>query len=186
MLAQFDFKATLQASAYFLKKANAPMKYLKLLKLLYLADREMLLNHGLLITCDNFRAMQHGPVLSNTYDNIKGIDIQNSPIWSNYIRRLSNYYVELIKDPGIGWLSEAETDVLDHIYNQYGRYPVWKIRDFTHELPEWKNKAVAVDSDRFSIPFTPIDVLKDNNREDIIPAYQEHRDIAQELDKLGC
>ena len=184
MLAQFDFKATLQASAYLLKKANAPMKYLKLLKLLYLADRAMLLNQGLLITCDNFLAMQHGPVLSHTYKIIKGKDLQNSPTWNSYIRSLPNYYIELIKDPGIGWLSEAETDVLDHIYNEYGGYPVWKIRDFTHELPEWKNKAVNLES--FSVPFTPIDVLKDNNQEDIIPAYQEHRNIAQELDKLGC
>lgn len=55
MLAHFDFKKTLQSAAYLLKKNGGSMEIDKLLYLLYLADREMLLNHGLVITCDEYR-----------------------------------------------------------------------------------------------------------------------------------
>ncbi len=182
MLAHFDFPKTLQASAYLLKKANAPMKYLKLLKLLYLADREMLLNHGLVITCDNYCAMKHGPVPSHTYDIIMGRDPVNCPEWNHFIQPTGNKCVELIIDPGIEELSEADTDYLDDVFNRYGSWNVWQVRDFTHTLPEWINR--PEEKNTSSVPFTPIDILRENGCEDVIPVYQEHIDIARELDLL--
>lgn len=182
MLAHFDFKTTLQASAYLLKKANAPMEYLKLLKLLYLADREMLLKHGLVITCDNYCAMKHGPVPSYTYDIIKGDDSESCRIWNIHIKHCKKASVYLVKDPGIGWLSEADTDYLDDVYNKYGSWDIWDVRDFTHTLPEWINR--SDEKYTSSVSFTPIDILRENGCEDLIPTYQEHIDIARELDLL--
>ncbi len=40
------------------------MSYMKLIKLLYLADREALARWGRPITTDTYVAMKHGPVLS--------------------------------------------------------------------------------------------------------------------------
>lgn len=181
MLAHFDFQKTLQASAYLLKKANAPMKYLKLLKLLYIADKEMLLTCGIVITCDQYYAMPHGPVLSTTYDLIKGANLPESSIWRDYIKNVNDYQVELVKDPGVEELSEADTDTLDHVYDEYGRWTSRQIENFTHKFPEWKNRPDAVST---SVRFTPEDILRENDCEDLIPVYQEHINIAREFDLL--
>ena len=182
MLAHFDFQKTLQASAYLLKKANAPMKYIKLLKLLYMADKEMLLQYGTVITCDQFCAMPHGPVLSKTYDLIKGVLLPESSAWNSYIKRTANYMVELIADPGIEDLSEADTDALDHVYEEFGNLDSNQIEQHTHEFPEWKNRPGAQNS---SIPFTPVDVLRENGKKQLIPVYLEHLNIARALEWLN-
>ena len=182
MLAHFDFDKTLQASAYLLKKANEPMKYIKLLKLLYLADKEMLLTYGIVITCDQYCAMPHGPVLSRTYDLIKGVSLPESPAWNAYIEKIGKYFVNLTSDPGTEWLSEVDIETLDHVYEQYGSWGSKKIEIFTHEFPEWKNRPAAI---RTSVPFTPIDILRENGKENIIPVYQEHIDIAKDLEWLN-
>ena len=61
---------TTQLAARFLHKAGGSMPYLKLLKLMYYADRQMLITRGTLITFDKWVAMKLGPVLSSTYDLI--------------------------------------------------------------------------------------------------------------------
>ena len=180
MLAHFDFQKTLQASAYLLKKANKSMPYLKLIKLLYIADKEMLLEHGIVITCDQYYAMPHGPVLSTTYDLIKGTGLPESSTWRTYIIT-DNYQVKLVNDPGIEDLSEADTDMLDQVYDKYGQWTSNRIENLTHDFTEWKNRPAAVST---SVLFTPEDILRENGCEDIIPAYQEHIEIAKELDML--
>ncbi|HSZ59207.1 MAG TPA: Panacea domain-containing protein [Tepidisphaeraceae bacterium] len=86
MLIPFDpFKVT-QAAAVLLKtEANRSMSRLRLLKLLYIADREALKERARPITGDRPVAMDHGPVLSHTYDLIKGTDFA-SPTWERYLR----------------------------------------------------------------------------------------------------
>ena len=37
---------------------------------MYLADRRMLVEHGITITGDTMKSMKHGPVLSNVFDLI--------------------------------------------------------------------------------------------------------------------
>jgi len=46
--------------------------YLRLLKLLHIADREWLAETGESITGDRAYAMKYGPVLSSIYDLVKG------------------------------------------------------------------------------------------------------------------
>ena len=48
-------------AARLLKLHGAAMPYLKLIKLLYLADRQALLELGRPISCDLFVSMPHGP-----------------------------------------------------------------------------------------------------------------------------
>ncbi len=56
-------KAT-QAAVYLVGRANGEIKYLKLIKLLYLAERTTLLRFILSITGDQFYSLKFGPVLS--------------------------------------------------------------------------------------------------------------------------
>jgi len=34
-------------------------------------------------------------------------------------------------------LSRAEEDILDRVFEKYGRLSRWEIRDLSHKLPEW-------------------------------------------------
>jgi uncharacterized phage-associated protein len=126
-------KKTVQAAAEFLKRNGGKMDYIKLLKLLYYTDREMLLRFGALMTYDRWFAMKCGPVLSATYDLIK----QNSEsIWSKHIRT-EGYTLVLMDDPGDDELSVAEKKVIDETFKKHGDKSKWDLVDETHHLPEW-------------------------------------------------
>ena len=68
----FDLAKTVQAAALLLREHHNRMEYIRLLKLLSIADREMLARRGRTLTGDRAVAMKRGPVLSTVYDLIKG------------------------------------------------------------------------------------------------------------------
>ena len=71
MLRQFSVERTAQAAAVLLRRADGHrMPYIRLLKLLYVADRESVRGTGFPITGDDPCAMRRGPVLSITHDLI--------------------------------------------------------------------------------------------------------------------
>jgi uncharacterized phage-associated protein len=70
----FNIEKAIQAVAALLHfHGSKEMSYLRMLKLLYIADRETLKETGRPITGDRIVAMEHGPVLSSVYDLIKGV-----------------------------------------------------------------------------------------------------------------
>ena len=92
------------------------MSYMKLLKLLYLADRQALLELGRPITFDRFVAMPHGPVLSRTCDLITSEPDPLGPTyWGRYISAPSNYEVGLLGEVPNDQLSPAEEAILDSV-----------------------------------------------------------------------
>src|SRR5438552_1173164 len=88
-----------QMSAYLLKRRGGRMAYLKLLKLLYLADRQSMSRYGESISGDCMVAMPHGPVLSRTYDLILcgSLPTVAEDGWNEWIQAESNYEVSLKK-----------------------------------------------------------------------------------------
>ncbi|MFN7952153.1 MAG: Panacea domain-containing protein [bacterium] len=61
-------KRAAQAAAHVLQRHGGRFNYMHLIKELYLADRQSLIDRGVLITGDAMFAMRHGPVLSNILD----------------------------------------------------------------------------------------------------------------------
>lgn len=57
----FDEHKATQAAAYLLRRGGGRMRYMKLIKLLYLADRTALIETGSPITGDRFVAMKLVP-----------------------------------------------------------------------------------------------------------------------------
>jgi uncharacterized phage-associated protein len=131
------------------------MSYMKLIKLLYFADREALLTLGRPITFDRFFSMRHGPVLSRTYDLIAAEPDPDDPTyWHEYISVPDRYYdVTLLQDAPNSQLSRAEETVLDRVFDRVGHLSRWQIRDLSHKLPEWK------DPDKTSQPINLREVL---------------------------
>ena len=97
---KFNYQRTLQAVSVLLRRSG-PSKsdnYMRLIKLLYIADRESLKETGRPITGDSVVAMERGPVLSHVLGLIKGQSF-NSPDWEKFIVQ-ENYNIRLINDPG--------------------------------------------------------------------------------------
>ena len=135
------------------------MSYLKLIKLLYLLDRETLLRWGRPVTTDRYVSMDNGPVVSRIYDLIReerapGTD----PIWRHYISAPQEWEVALLADLETDELSRAEEALIDEIYAAYGKMTRWDLVRVSHDLPEWQ------DPNGSAIPIQYRDILRAGNK----------------------
>lgn len=138
---QFKEKKTTQAALYLLKKRGGQMSYMKLIKLLYMADRESLRLWGHPITYDSYVSMNKGPVLSQTYALLIEGTPKEDNYWAKHISPPSNYEVGITKEEDeFDELSEIDRQTLDAVFALYGRLDRWSLVEKLHkELPEWKN-----------------------------------------------
>lgn len=135
----FKYEKTLQAVAYLLRREpSRQMNYMRLIKVLYMADRESIMASREPITGDSVVAMKRGPVLSHLLDLVKGHDIR-SPQWTTCVQR-EGYVVRLVSDPGNGALSEHDMVVLDKVAEQFQDHDEWDMVEHTHRLAEVKKR----------------------------------------------
>ncbi len=132
----FDFKKSLEASAYLLELAGGSMEYVRLLDLLYMAERELLAEKALPLTGDLALAMSHGPVLSTISDMILDKNWQ-APDWHKFIKR-SGYSVKLITDPGFEHLSACIIDKLREVHFRHYEMNLGEVIDLAQTFSEWK------------------------------------------------
>ncbi len=153
---KFNEAKTTQIAAFFIRKHGGTLNYTKLIKLLYLADREAFGLWERPLTGDSYVSMGKGPVLSKTYDLINyKEDPQNKSYWYNFISKTS-YEVTLISDPGINELSKRETDLIDRIFGKYKDKDWGEMIDICHQCcPEWQHPGDT------SIPIRIEDILRE-------------------------
>src|SRR6516162_8534668 len=132
---RFNFDKALQAAGVLLSLDGDRMEQIRLLKLLYIADRELLVETGKTITGDRAVAMRHGPVLSQVYDLVRG-ESSSAGEWGRSIRTV-NHAVELRKDPGRGELSRGEIEKLTEVTDRYRHVDDWALSEATHDFEEW-------------------------------------------------
>lgn len=139
----FDERKVTQAAAYFLHRRGGEMSHLKLMKLLYLADRESMRRYGEPISQDRMVSMPHGPVLSQTYDLMSGCAQSSEDGWESWIADIQDHQVKLrreVKPDELGYLSDADIEILEQVWQQFGGMKRWEIRDYTHDhCPEWED-----------------------------------------------
>ena len=139
----FKARKAAQVAAFFAKAQGGTINVLKLVKLIYLADRAFLLKFDSTITNDRFVSMDHGPVNSMTLDYIDGCQLERDA-WEAFVSDRAGYEIGLV-NPNIqvddfDELSEAETDVLQETWVQFGWMTKYQIRDYTHKFcPEWED-----------------------------------------------
>ena len=139
----FNERKTAQMAAYLLKKRGGRMSHLKLMKLLYLADREAMGRYGMPMTGDRFVSMDQGPVLSTTLNLMDG-EVESGPGgWEEWISAKENHELSLRSDAGLAGLdelSQADIDILDSVWRDFGHWGRWKLRDYTHQhCGEWND-----------------------------------------------
>ncbi len=163
----FDEMKATQAACYLLSLNAGRMNYLKMIKLLYLADRQYITDWSNSITTDCYVSMDNGPVTSRIYDLIKDSKTDNGSYWASCIRT-NGYDVFLMKEPGeYDRLSPMEMEVIAEISNRFESASAWDVVKYCHEnLAEWQNPAGS------SIPITIEDIVKvvksDKDRDECI------------------
>ena len=153
----FQEERTTQMAAHVLKLNGRKMNVLKLIKLLYLIDREAFIRWGHPISYDWFVSMPHGPVGSFTLDALNNAQENDYRIWHRYISERTTYDVTLLADAPTDKLSEAEIQLIEEMHSRYGSMSEWELRDFTHGLPEWTDPKGSSQSIDIEI------VLRDGN-----------------------
>lgn len=151
----FDEYRTAQAAAFLLFKAGGALPLMKLIKLMYLAERLSLQRYGEPITGDRLVAMPHGPVLSRTYDYVNGALPSSEGGWDTWVTERNGYDVSLrdrsmirSAEEDLLRLSETDLEVLQETWNNFGHWDRWRLVNYTHSeaCPEWH------DPDGSSVP----------------------------------
>lgn len=140
-LVGYASKKAAQAAAYFVSASrNKEIEKLKLIKLMYLAEREFIGDTGHPMFYDELFSLKHGPICSSTLNAINGnLDVK---VWSKYIqlggegRKIS--LVRNIARDDLDELSDAEIDTLQSVWSSFGYMTATEIRSWTHRnCPEY-------------------------------------------------
>jgi uncharacterized phage-associated protein len=140
----FDELKAAQVAAFFLKQSQGRINVLKLVKLMYLSERESYRRFGEPLTGDRLVSMDHGPVLSRTLNYINGATESAPGGWESWIEDRAGHELRLRKAissaEDLDRLSDAELGLLRDVWSQFGPMDKYVLRDWTHDnCPEWKD-----------------------------------------------
>lgn len=105
------------------EEAGELITNLKLQKLVYYAQGFHLAMFDQPLFTDQIKAWAHGPVVPQLWHDYK--DCGSSPL-----DRPVGF------DPSV--FTPEQRDLLDEVYQEYGQYSAWRLRDMTHQEPTWK------------------------------------------------
>ncbi len=138
----FSPRKSAQVAAYYAIKGGGRINGLKVMKLMYLAEREFIARHDMPMLFDKLVSMEHGPALACTLNYINGEE--DSPEWNGFVADRENHDLGLsvasISLDDLDELSCAEFEVLSAIWDKFGFYDKSDLRIYTHNnCPEWEN-----------------------------------------------
>lgn len=123
-----------EVAAYILAKQDDDsgdlISNLKLQKLAYYAQGFCLAMHGRPLFSEAIEAWKHGPVVRDLY------------------REYSKYEGNQLPRPDgvdLSVFTPEEICLMDEVYDVYGQFSAWKLRNMTHEEAPWKNTVQGQD-----------------------------------------
>lgn len=143
----FNERRAAESAAFLLHRAGGSLPLIKLIKLMYLAERLSLQRYGEALTGDRLVSMDHGPVLSRTYNHINGAVPSTEGGWDTWIADRAGHVVAL-RDPSmvrtpeqdLMSLSDSDLEVLGETWSTFGHWSRWAIVKHTHDhCPEWED-----------------------------------------------
>jgi uncharacterized phage-associated protein len=186
---EFDIEKLVQALAYISRHGVPGLDKLKIVKLLYLADKQHLLGVGRPILGDWYACMPYGPVPSQTLNIIRDLiddDPELPPAAGELLHEFFDVdqtpkHAELVakKDPSTDIFSESELAALDHVITHYGRFTGPQLVDLTHDDPVWTTRnQLRRPGSRVSIPYEVFFEVNDaTDMLELALAQQENRDF---------
>lgn len=137
-----ETRTIIETIYYLLKKLGTADK-IKLLKLVYLADKYHLIYYGRTVTNDDYYAMKFGPVPSTVKDILefdKNVTISDDEYKyaSSLFEKSSQNNFKVKKGKfELDMLSETDKEALDYVIKEFGSMTQWDLSEYTHRYPEW-------------------------------------------------
>jgi len=141
MKTHFDIHKAAQTAHYFISRAGGEMEILKLVKLIYLADRHSLQKRRIPVVGGSYFSLKHGPVTSEVLDLINdGTRDENSP-WELLISDRAQHRVATTNSLAeYDALSASEQQMLEEVWQQFGAQGKWDLVEWTHRhCEEWSD-----------------------------------------------
>lgn len=133
----------IEAIHYLLAKVGSANK-IKLVKLIYLADKYHLIRYGRTLTNDTYFAMEYGPVGSTVKDVLSFNEFSLSKTELEYasklLKQVDNNIFEYKEDAELceyEMLSDTDREALEFVIEKFGGMTSWDLSDYTHKYPEW-------------------------------------------------
>lgn len=180
MLRKLNAEKAMQSLGVLLRESKTlSMGKMRLLKLLYIAERETIKETGRPLLGSRLVAMDHGPLHSTVLDMING-QHQSEQRFSEVFFRLG-YLVQLENDPGVSELSRYEIAKLQEVAQRYAHLDDSPLaHEVTHEFQEWKKAHVQGTSRLISLG----DVARAVGRADDIQAIQQDEQDRAAFDQI--
>lgn len=139
---RFDIQKKIQAAALLARLEGGRVDRVRLLKLLYIADRDSLAERGIPIIGGRVAALDNGPLHCDVYSMIKSegehdAEVEAAREWG-VIFKNDNHSIVLKTDPEILDLSEFEVEKLTDAWDRHKDLDTWELVEKTHEFEEWK------------------------------------------------
>lgn len=170
----------IEVASLLLKREGGEMNHTKLIKLMYIIEREAILRWGFPVTCDDYYSLDRGPILSHTLDNIKGKT--GSKAWEDYISREGEYNIRLKVESKIEKLNRAEIKLVNEIYDRFGGMTGSDLIEWSQNpenVPEWENPHGSI------LPIKIETILrKENFPEDEIVEIMEEIETSRSIREL--
>jgi uncharacterized phage-associated protein len=178
-----NFKKLVQIVNYVLAKYDYRLNYTKLIKLLYISDRECLDKWGFAISGDSYSSMRQGPVLSRLYNLI----LEKSSFcafaelaeWKCCFYREGYDLISKIEDKcSHDELCVAEVDILDSVDKKYHTHKYGYLIKEVHKFPEW-NKDAEKYNTSYSLPKQSILRSLNKSEKEIKAIIDNERTLSQ-------
>jgi uncharacterized phage-associated protein len=188
----FQFQPEKLADAMAFLAAHVPaLTTLKAAKLLYIADRRHLLEHGRPIVGDWYVCLRNGPAPSASVELLEALRDTDPATWSDEVRMLSEHVVadNRGKHPAFvpatdcvdtDNLSESDLGALRSVVDAFGGYDASVLVDITHRERPWNHAREVGAREIDYLWFFEGELGKDDLVELVIEE-QEHRDFVAGL-----
>lgn len=174
----FDHVKSAQMIAYLVRKAGGTAEKLKLIKLVYLAERLSFQKRGKPMNFDYYFSLPHGPVASSA---LNGMNHQlPHPAW-DAVHQASNKR-DITVDESIldDRLSRTDRLILDQVWDEFGGKSASQLRNWTHRhCPEYVEVGPSS-----SMPIDYSDILSQVGNPDPDNAAREIRTLQKEIGRL--
>ncbi len=186
LLPGYDVSKAAQVIAFFAMKEGRPINILKVTKLAYLAERESMARFDEPMCYDKFASLPEGPVPSITLNLMNGSFFDAR--WRRFVGARKGYNIPLARADltisDFDHISEADLDILEHLWKRFGHMDGYALRDWTHvasNVPEW------VDPEGSSNPIEHKTVYEKLGKRDpvaLVESIEEFRALNRMLDEV--
>lgn len=143
MLPKFNEAKAAEAGAILLSFAGGKMPYMKLMKLLYLAEKAAIGKWERPIILDTYYSMKDGQVMSGVIDLAKGNILGER--WQQLIARKGLYSSHLIDNQfKREKITDAELELLTAIYKEFSKYDQYELGAITKRGREYRETSSRI------------------------------------------